>query len=236
MKLPALFRRRHVWVPTVWSWLLFGLACGLAALFALRHLSSFLAPNEPLGARLLVVEGWIPADELDQALRAYEKGGYQRVVTTGGPIIDPYEHREAGTYAARARDYLVTNGVPPEAVVAVPAPASAQERSFLNAVMLRDWVERSDPKLDAVDLFSSGVHSRRSWLLHRIAFGPRLRVGILAATPSSYDPDAWWRTSTGAKEVLGEALGWLWTELFFHPGPPRSHEERWGVIPSARAT
>src|SRR5258706_222987 len=115
MKLPALFRRRHVWVPTVWSWLLFGLACGLAALFALRHLSSFLAPNEPLGARLLVVEGWIPADELDQALRAYEKGGYQRVVTTGGPVIHPYAPPPAGPYAGRRRGDIVTQPLSPPA-------------------------------------------------------------------------------------------------------------------------
>jgi hypothetical protein len=229
MKLPALFRRRHVWVPTVWAWLVVGLACGVGALLGVRHLYAFLAPNAPAGARILIVEGWMPADELDQALRAYERGHYERVVTTGGPIIDPYEHLETGSYAVRARDYLVKNGVPADDAVAVPAPASAQDRSFLNAVMLRDWIARSDAKVDTVDLFSSGVHSRRSWLLHRMAFGPQVRVGILAATPSSYDPEAWWRTSGGAKEVLGEALGWLWTELFFHPAPPGSQQERWGV-------
>ena len=236
VKFPALFRRRHVWVPTVWMWLALATACGLTALFALRHLYAFLAPNAPVGARLMVVEGWMPVDELDQALRAYQRGHYEHLVTVGGPIIDPYEHRETGSYAVRARDYLVKNGVPGEAAVAVPSPASAQDRSFLNAVMLRDWVAGSGMKLDSVDLFSSGVHSRRSWLLHRLAFGSQVRVGIMAATPITYDPDAWWRTSAGAKEVLGEALSWLWTELFFRPGQPGSHEERWGVTPSARAT
>jgi hypothetical protein len=229
MKVPALFRRRPVWVPTLWGALVLALAFGLAALFAVRHLYAFLAVNAPVGARLLVVEGWMPADQLDQALRAIGNGPYDRVVTTGGPIVDPFQHVETGSYAERARDYLVRGGLPRDAVVAVPAPASAQDRSFLNAVMLRDWIAHSGQPVDAIDLFSSGVHSRRSWLLNRMAFGPHVRVGILAATPTEYDPAVWWRASEGAKQVLGEAFAWLWTELFFHPGAPGSHDERWGV-------
>jgi hypothetical protein len=229
MKLPALFRRRHVWVPSVWGCLLLLLAGGLALLFAVHHVYAFLAPNEPVAARLLVVEGWMPVDELDQALRAYRSGGYERVITTGGPVVEQYEHLEIGSYAERAREYLVRGGLPSDRVVAVPAPASAQDRSFLNAVMLRDWIARSGLRIDAVDVFSSGVHSRRSWLLYRMAFGSPVRVGILAATPSTYDPEAWWRTSTGAEQVLGQTIAWLWTELFFHPARPGSQQERWGV-------
>jgi uncharacterized SAM-binding protein YcdF (DUF218 family) len=220
-------RRRHVWVPTLWGWLVLLALCGATGLVVLRGVYPFLALTRPVSARLLVVEGWMPADQLDQTLEIWRAGGYEHVITTGGPIAEFVP--EPGSYAERARDYLVSHGMPAEAVVAVPAPASAQERSFLNAVMLREWLARSQLHAGALNVVSSGVHCRRSWLLHRMAFGPEVQVGIIATLPRGYDGDAWWRTSLGAKEVLGEALSWLWTELFFHPGPPGSHDEKWGV-------
>ena len=219
-----LLRRRAVWVPTVWGWLVLLIAGGAATLLAVLHVYWFMAPHEPVGARLLVVEGWMPAAELDQALHAYQSGGYDRVVTSGGPVEDGSARDDALSYAERARDYLVWRGLSRDAVVAVPAPASDQDRSYLNAVMVREWATQSGAKLDALDVFSSGVHSRRSWLVYRMAFGPRVRIGIIPATPTVYDPNAWWRTSEGTKEVLVESIAWLWTELFFHPGPPGSHE------------
>jgi hypothetical protein len=235
MKLPALFRRRHVWVPTLWTWLVLAVALGLAAFFAARNVYAFLAPNEPVGAHLLVVEGWMDADELDQALRALETGRWERIVTTGGPIAD-FEAGDTRYYADRARDYLVRRGLTSDRVTAVRSPASAQDRSFLNAVLVRDWVASSGVAVDSVDVFSSGAHSRRSRLLYGLAFGPQVRVGILAAVPSSYEPAAWWRSSAGTEEILKEGIAWLWTELFFHPGPPGSHDERWGVTPSPQAS
>jgi hypothetical protein len=229
MPRPALFRRRTVWLPTFWGWLALCALFGAAAVLGVRHAYGFLSPNEPVGAHVLVVEGWIPAEELDQAVTAIGAGRYERVVTTGGPIENDWERPDGRTYAARAHDYLVRRGVPSDLVTPLPAPASAQDRSYLNAVMVRDWIERTAPGTDAVDLFSSGPHSRRSQLLHRMAFGAKVRVGILAATPASYEPAAWWRTSAGARDVIGEAIGWVWAELFFHPGAPGSHEERWAV-------
>jgi hypothetical protein len=229
MKLPALFRRREVWIPTVWGWLIV-LTVGLLTLFgAACRLHSFLAPSHPVGAPLLVVEGWMSPEELDQAVDVFRAGSYERIVTTGGPMPRGFDRLGYGSYADLARDILVHRGLQDEKVIAVPAPASAQERTFLSGVMVREWARHEGIVVAALDVFSSGVHSRRSWLLYRMAFGSGVRVGILAARPSTYDPDAWWRTSVGAKTVLTETISWIWTELFFRPGTPSSHEEKWGV-------
>lgn len=221
-----LLRRRHVWLPTVWGWLVLLLVCAVAGLVAVLNVYSFLSPQRPVGGRLLVVEGWLQAAELDQALRVYQAGHYEQVVTTGGPIEDGSAHESAASYAEQSRDYLVRQGLDPNAVVAVPAPTSEHERSYLNAVMVREWAAQSGVSVDAFDLFSAGAHTRRSWMLHAKAFGPRVKVGILAATPGNYDPQHWWRSSAGAKDVITESIAWLWTELFFHPGPPGSPEEK----------
>jgi hypothetical protein len=222
-----------VWLPTVWGWLALLLVAAACVAYAVRNVYAFLATTEPVGARTLVVEGWLPSGELEQAIAAFRAGGYARMVTTGGPISNEFERNGAATYAERARSYLVRNGVAAEAVIAVPTPASAQDRSFLSAVMVRDWAARAGAAAEPLDVFSSGVHSRRSRAVYRLAFGPKVEIGVFAATPNRPSPERWWHTSTGVKEVPSEALSWLWTTLFFHPGPPGSHDEMWGVVPES---
>lgn len=233
--MPRLFRRRHVLLPTIWgSLLLIALAVALAAL-ALRHLGAWLATSEPATARdggtarTLVVEGWLDEASLDDAIALIARGRYERIVVAGGPIETWRAERTFPTYAERAADHLRRRGVAGIPVVAVAAPASAQDRTFLSAVVVRDWLRQNAVAADAIDLFSGGVHARRSRLVYRIAFGPEVEIGVIAAAPHSYRLERWWSTSEGAKAAIGELLSLAWTKCCFWPGPPGSHEERWAV-------
>ncbi|HEV8113640.1 MAG TPA: ElyC/SanA/YdcF family protein [Planctomycetota bacterium] len=229
MQRPRLLRRREVWIPTVWGCLAGLAVCFAASVFFVRHVYAFLAPEEPVGARLLVVEGWISPEELDQAAAFFRDRGYERIVTTGAPLPSGFERIGFASFAEFARDRLLARGIASDRIVAVPVPASAQDRTYLSAVIVREWAQHAGIAVDALDVFSSGVHSRRSWLLYRMAFGSGVRVGVFASRPNTYDPAAWWRTSAGTKSVLSESLAWLWTKCCFHAGPAGSHEERWGV-------
>jgi hypothetical protein len=225
-----LVRRREILLPTVWGCALLLVLGAGGTVFVARNLYDFLATNDPAAARVLVVEGWLAPDELDQAVNYFRTGSYERVITTGGPIQSWPEVRSAyRSFAELAAAYLSAHGVPGDAIVAVPAPASAQERTFLSAVVVRDWAKRSGVTLDAIDVFSAGPHARRSRLLYRMAFGAGVEVGVLAARQRDYDPEAWWRTSSGAESVFGEAVMLTSVKLFFWPGPPGSHEELWAV-------
>jgi len=227
---PVFFRRREIWLPTIWGWLALLLVGAATIMLVARSLHSFLALTQPVGARVLVVEGWMDADGLDQAVAAFLSGGYERVLATGGPTDWPELHGYV-TYAELAADYLKQHGLAEASVTAVPTPLSAQDRTFLSAVMVREWAKRSGLAFNALDVFSSGTHARRSRLLYRLAFGPNVEVGVFAARSSEYDANAWWRTSTGARDVLDQAIGLLWVKCFFRAPPPGSHEERWAAPP-----
>lgn len=195
-----------------------------------RQIHSFLAPNDRVpGARLLVVEGWLDTKELDQAVAAFQQGRYQRVVTTGGPMETWSEFPRSSNYADYAASYLRKHGLQHVDLTAVPAPASAQDRTFLSAVKVRDWAKMQGLEVSSLDVYSSGTHARRSRMLYRIAFGPNIDVGILSARPTQYDDERWWQTSAGVKTVLGETISLVWTTCWFHPAPPGSHEELWAV-------
>ncbi len=206
-------------------------------LLCARAAGFFLFVDEPArgsdghGARLLVVEGWLDEDALDAAAAAFRAGRYERVVTSGGPIDSWHEGQTATNFADRAAGYLKLHALADVAVAAAPAPASAQDRSFLSAVVVRDWIRREGLAPAAIDVYSAGVHARRSRMVYRLAFGPSVEVGMRAALPKNYDLEHWWRTSQGAKAVLDEALSLAWTTCCFWPPAPGSHEERWAQPP-----
>ncbi len=226
-----LFRRREVWLPTLWGLLLLLAIAAALALGLARSAYQLLAPQAPApGARTLVVEGWLDLAELRQAAAAVRNGHYDRVLTTGGPIDPMLDAGGWQNYAVRAAAQLRASGLPAAIpVIAVPAPASAQDRSYLSAVMVREWARQNGVVFGALDLYSAGVHARRSWRVYRMAFGDAVEVGVLAARPADHDPQRWWTSSTGAKTTLGEALSLAWTTCCFRPGPPGSRDERWGV-------
>lgn len=237
--LPPLSRRRAVSLPTCWGWAVIittGLAALGAAVVALAvAANAWLAPNEPVkvadgsGARILIVEGWLDEPDLDNAIAAFRRGHYERVVTTGAPVDAWAEWHPWRSYAERAATYLKAHGLADAHVDIVPAPLSAQDRTFLSAVVVRDWAKRSGVALNTVDLFSAGVHARRSRLLFQMAFGPGVTVGVLSSAPTDFDAQHWWRSSTGTKSVMGETLSLAWTTCCFWPPAPGSHEERWAT-------
>ena len=229
-----LFRRRQVWLPTLLGWLVLLAIIVTACVIAGWNIYALLAPNDPAPrARILVVEGWMAEKELDQAVALFRNGKYERIVTTGGPIEDWVELHGSLTYAELAASYLKKHGLEGTEVTAVSAPASAQDRTFLSAVTVRNWAAKQRLAVEALDVFSAGAHGQRSRMLYRMAFGPNIDVGVLSARQQKYDERHWWRTTAATKSVLEETIGLLWTMCCFHPAPPGSHEEMWGVPPSA---
>jgi hypothetical protein len=214
-----LVRRREVWLPTLWGWLALLVVMALLALLIGKALYPLLAINQPSGARILVVEGWMDRYGLDQAVSAFRNGGYELAVTTGAPLEHWPRNTAYHTAAERAADYLTARGLPASAVVAVPSPASKQDRTFSGAVTVREWAKRSGIEVRAIDVFSLGAHARRSRLLYEKAFGPEVKVGALAAR-HEYADETWWRSAEGAREVLDQAIAYLWIRLFFYPPAP----------------
>ncbi|MEP6874907.1 MAG: ElyC/SanA/YdcF family protein [Burkholderiales bacterium] len=222
-----LFRRRQVWLPTLWGALL--MLAVAAALVVLVGLNAYdlLAPHQPArgpagaGARTLVVEGWLEGDELRQAVAIARSGRYERVLTTGGPIDAWSDPLGWHNHARRAAAYLRDHGVDSVPVIAVETPPTLQDRTYHSAVQVRDWARRSGVELQAIDLFSVGVHMRRSRVLYRMALGDAVEVGAIPARPLLYDPQRWWGSSAGTKATMGETLSLAWTTCCFWPAAPR---------------
>ena len=225
MRMPRFLRRRSMLVPTWEGVILLAAVLAGAAFWARERLPHFLAPNEPVGHGVLVVEGWQERDSLQLAVSTFRRGGYDAMVVTGGPTTDPAWEGGFLTYAERAASELRRLGVVEPELIVVPAPPSAQDRTYHSAVSVRQWLEASGRRISALDVFSVGTHSRRSRALYRMAFGEGSRLASDRPLPPSTISRIGGRAAKGAKDVLGESLAYGWVACCFHPGDAGSPDD-----------
>ena len=223
LRTPPLVRRRVVALPTLWGGLV-GSALVVALLVPLaRNAYGLFVPEVPArgpdgqGARTLVVEGWMGPSELDQVAAQVASRGYRRVLTGGGPIEPWQDVGGWASYAERSAAQLRPRLPAAVPVIAVPAPESLRERTYVSALAVRAWLEAAEPGVPPIDLVTSGAHARRSWLLYRMAFGGRSEVGVVSTRQEGFDADHWWRSSAGTKALVGELIGFAWTKCCFWP-------------------
>ena len=229
MPTSKLFRRREVWLPTLPGAALLLALAALGLWAAVHGVYPYLAETAPVGRGLFVVEGWLPDHAIKEAIDRFQRGGYELFVAAGGPVEDAVCPPGFATYAERAASLARGLGVGDEQLAVVPAPASAQDRTFRSAVSVRQWATARRRTVAALDVYSYGPHARRTRWLYQRAFGDSVAVGVIAGAPRSYDPETWWRTSEGGRTVVAELLAWAWTRLFFHPGARGSWHEEWGA-------
>jgi hypothetical protein len=208
-----LIQRKEVWLPTIQGWLFILVFIMFLMLFVVNHIHSFLAPIFPIKADVLVVEGWIEDYAIKSAMQEFKRGGYQKIITTGTPLEQGFYLSKYKTTAELAAATLIALGFPPDKLVAVPAPKVLRDRTAASAVALREWISRSNLKIKSINLYSSDVHARRSWLMFKQALAPKIQVGVISVHSDSYNPKQWWIYSAGVRSIISEAIAYLYARL-----------------------
>jgi len=217
MALLGLLKRKEYYLPTLWGWLL--LLVVLVGLFAvlIRGMFWFLAPTAPTDAEILVVEGWLPDKALEKAVSEFRSANYRLLVTTGGPLREGSYLSAYKSYAELSAASIRAIGIQDSQLVAVPAPAVKEDRTYTSAVALKRWMEKSGNRARSLNLYSLGAHARRSRLMFEKALGPGFTIGVIAVEDPDYDARHWWTSSSGVRDVLDEAIGYAYAVLLFHP-------------------
>lgn len=200
-----------------------GLLAAAGAAGFLRGLPVFLAVTDRVpSAADLVVEAWAPDFVVAAAWAEYGRGGYRRLIVTGGPMERGEALSEYRSYAELGRATLLRLGAPPEAVVAVPGPKAARDRTVASARAVRDWLVARGPMPGAICVMTPGAHARRTRLAYERVFGAGVAIGIVAVPEERYDSRTWWRSSVGVRTELSEAIGYLYARLFGDADGPKA--------------
>ena len=179
-----------------------------------RELNSFLSIDRPIGARVMVVEGWLPRYAYREAARRFGEGRYDRIIVAG---VRDDDFRRSGD--GRPDDFgvsdLVASGVPRSHVYTAIAEHASRDRTYHAAVAVKDALDSQRMAEAPIDVVTLGAHARRSRLIFGKALGEDRHVGVIAVEDRLYDPAHWWRSSEGVRTVVGEAIAYAYARLIF---------------------
>jgi uncharacterized SAM-binding protein YcdF (DUF218 family) len=184
---------------------------------SVRFAYPFLAITKKMNGEFLVVEGWIPASSLNQAIAEFRQGNYQKIITTGCIVKDEWNSGVKVTHAEWGADKLRRLGMHDDLVQPVPCWEEKNDRTYHSALALKKWFQESNVHPKAIDVVSQGPHARRTRLLFEHAFGKDVRVGIIGAKDADYDSVHWWRSSEGVRDVISEWIAYIYARFLFSP-------------------
>jgi uncharacterized SAM-binding protein YcdF (DUF218 family) len=189
----------------------------LGFIFVVR-IHPFLCVTDRVDTRILVVEGWIEGYALRAGAAEFKNGSYERVFTTGGPIIgDGGYINDYHTLASVGADGLKKSGVPASLVQIVASHENGHDRTYQSAVALREWFHHHNLPIHAINVLTEDCHGRRTRLLFQMAFGDEVKVGIISVPNTDYDSAYWWRYSEGVRQVFSECMAYVYARVYFHP-------------------
>jgi uncharacterized SAM-binding protein YcdF (DUF218 family) len=218
--------RKERWGLSWRGWLILVLLGFLTAVLLLLTAEPFLAETHRVNSDTLVVEGWIHEYAIRRAVEEFRKGSYQRVLSTGGPVVGNGRYvNDYQTSASVGADELKKRGVPSQMVQMVPSRVMNRDRTYGSAVALREWFREHDMTVKSLNIVTEDTHARRTRLLFEKALGRSVAVGIIAVPNPDYDAKRWWRYSEGVKDVVSEGFAYLYARLLFFPSEPANPEK-----------
>ena len=217
----GMFDRKERWSLSWRGRLILAFVVVLISVLGFRSLYPFLAITHRANANILVVEGWIHEYAIRAAVKEFESKQYQRVFTTGGPVVGSGGYiNDFCTSASVGADLLKKCGLPDERLEMVPSRVMDRDRTYGSAVALRNWFREHNMAVSSIDVITEDLHARRTRLLFQKAFGKDVQVGIIAVANVDYPANRWWRYSQGLKDVVSEFAAYLYARLLFFPSEP----------------
>jgi uncharacterized SAM-binding protein YcdF (DUF218 family) len=217
-KLSGILRRKVRWGLSWRGWLVVALLVLLTGRVLFLNIYPFLAVTHRLDARILVVEGWVPDGVIRAGIEEFKTGSYECVFSTGGPVKWSGGYTsDDDTTAIWGSGRLTRGGIRRELVQMVPARVVDRDRTYSSALALRDWFQDHHLSVHGINIVTEDVHARRTRLLFQEALGRDVTVGIIAVPNPDYDSAHWWRYSEGVRDVLGEAIAYVYAKFLFYP-------------------
>jgi len=218
-KIWGIITRRERWGLSARGWLVLICIMALGGVAWLLNIQPFLAPTKRVDARILVVEGWIDAYAIRAAVTEFHDGHYDKIYTTGGPVVGTGGYsNDFNTSASVGAELLVKAGLPGSVAQMVPSRVWGRDRTYSSALALREYFQTNGMSVKSFNVLTADVHARRTWMLFQKAFGAEAQVGIVSVPDPDYDAAHWWRYSEGVREILGESIAWIYAKFLFWPG------------------
>lgn len=214
----AIINKKERWRLTPFGNILKILGFLLLLLLYVLSIHPFLAYNNPVKSKVMVVEGFISDHSLEQAYTIFQKDNYDLMIITGkkrekGAHLDSYGND--GKYCAAIFRKM---GMKDEQMKVITMDFDIKkDRTYATAIAVKKWILKSGKNIKAVNIVTIGCHARRSGLLFKKAFDEKITVGVISTKNPTYNYKKWWESSLGFRVVLSETIAWIYARFFFFP-------------------
>jgi uncharacterized SAM-binding protein YcdF (DUF218 family) len=215
----GLLTRKERWGVSRAGWLFIIPSAFIIVGIVGAYLYPFLAVTDRVETNILVVEGWVHPYAIHAAVEEFRTGSYQRIFTTGGPVVGRGGYvNDFQTAASVGADLLRKEGIPGEALQKVPTRVMGRDRTYSSAAALKNWLLEHNLRVRSLNIVTEGAHARRSRLLFEEALGRDVNVGVISVPSPDFDASRWWYYSEGVEDVVEEGLGYLYAKFLYYPG------------------
>jgi uncharacterized SAM-binding protein YcdF (DUF218 family) len=194
--------------------LAFILLLGIVFIFSSSIYDFLAVPSYRVDADIIVVEGWVPAYVIEAAAVEFKKGGYREIVTSDLELEQPGKTGSVNSVDTEAAVRLAQMGIAPSQIVVCQTLRTDWNKTAQSARIARETLESRGIHPKGINVFTIGVHSRRSWLAYQHAFGSKIPVGIFQIPETGLDPARWWASGLGIKRVTKGYVAWIRERLF----------------------
>ncbi|HEC64387.1 MAG TPA: YdcF family protein [bacterium] len=213
----GLIERRERWVLKGHGWFILIISIAAILYLILTTIHPFLSVNDPVEGDILVVEGWITDYALEKAISEFKAHNYNLLVTTSTPFSIGSHLSKYESSAEVAAATLKQLGFDEELIEVVSAPTVRKDRTYASALALKKWLLNSNMSVKSLNIYTLGIHARRSRLMFKKALNDKMAIGVIAADDLSFDSHNWWKSSRGVKQVISETIAYFYSRFFFYP-------------------
>jgi uncharacterized SAM-binding protein YcdF (DUF218 family) len=162
-----------------------------------------------LGDFLVVQDRLQPADVVhviagedfrtDYAFQLYKEGYAEMIFFTGG-----WCHHHNYDHGIHAREKALAQGIP---LASIADDNTEVMSTYMEAMRLKEWIERSSIPVDSIIVVSDPFHMRRASWTYRKVFDDKIQVQM-APVPFELTPytSTWWTDANSRKYVEDEYL------------------------------
>ena len=212
-----LFKKIHCYRPTILGLLIIILVIFISISLALPNLYNFLFLNKSIESKTMVIEGWVPSYALIDAIEYYNDNNYENLIVTGIPMTQ-YEYASDFKFTSQATILALKHFGFSDTIYEARIPTNIyKDRTYSTAIASEEIFKLHPEWEKTFNIYSMGVHSRRSLILFKKAFKKEFDIGIIAHTDRAFVGEKWWESSIGFRNVSNEVLATTYAKFFFHP-------------------
>lgn len=187
----------------------------LLCLLYVRFIHSFLSIHEPVSAKIMVVEGWMPDFALEIARDTFRKDKYTMMLTTGGVFSEHRYLLDFDNAASASAASLIKMGMDKDSVRAVTMPRIEENKTYTSALYVHRYLDSLGVSDRSLNVVSIGPHARRTRLLYQKALGKDWKIGIINAVWGDLDGRYWYHSLEGFRTEIDQTLVWLYARFVF---------------------